>query len=111
MLAARPPGCALAVVVVQFGRVSRPGLARRTVGLPASQPRSGPSLLRLETQKLPQLALLQLVTPSHRPFPCGVFMAVCGCRRMQSQESMFFSRLHHCEESALGTLGLLGCSC
>ena len=38
--AARP---LLAVVVVQFGRVSRPGLARRTVGLPASQPRSGPS--------------------------------------------------------------------
>ena len=71
MLAACPPGCALAVVVVQFGRVSRPGLARRTVGLPASQPRSGPSLLRLETQKLPQLALLQLVT-----LPTNRFLAV-----------------------------------
>ena len=34
----------LAVVVVQFGRVSRPGLARRTVGLPASQP--GPARRR-----------------------------------------------------------------
>ena len=69
--AARP---LLAVVVVQFGRVSRPGLARRTVGLPASQP--GPARRRFhesdETQKLPQLALLQ-TSPSS---PNGHFLAV-----------------------------------
>ena len=112
--AARP---LLAVVVVQFGRVSRPGLARRTVGLPASQP--GPARRRFHERardpeavatcsfaKLPSL----LHTP--RPLPCGVFMAVCGCRQMQSQAPSF-SRLHHSEEEEESCLDRppLGCSC
>ena len=90
--AARP---LLAVVVVQFGRVSRPGLARRTVGLPASQP--GPARRRFhERARDPEaVATCSFAKPpsllhTPRPLPCGVFMAVCGCRQMQSQVPRFF---------------------
>ena len=113
--AARP---LLAVVVVQFGRVSRPGLARRTVGLPASQP--GPARRRFhERARDPEaVATCSFAKPpsllhTPRPLPCGVFMAVCGCRQMQSQVPRFFSRLHHSEEEEESCLDRPppGCSC
>ena len=109
--AARP---LLAVVVVQFGRVSRPGLARRTVGLPASQPGPARRRFRSRPRSCRNLQFSATPPPKHcRPLPCGVFMAVCGCRQMQSQVPRFFSRLHHSEEEEESCLDRppLGCSC
>ena len=75
--------------------MSRPGLARRTVGLPASQP--GPARRRFhERARDPEaVATCSFAKPpsllhTPRPLPCGVFMAVCGCRQMQSQVPRFF---------------------
>ena len=75
--------------------MSRPGrLARRTVGLPASQP--GPVRRRIhESARDPEAAATcTFANGSKRPLPCGVFMAGCGCRQMQSQVPRFSSGFH-----------------
>ena len=75
--------------------MSRPGLARRTVGLPASQP--GPVRRRIhESARDPEAAATCTFANGSlkRPLPCGVFMAGCGCRQMQSQVPRFSSGFH-----------------